>query len=134
MNADLRFVSTGFGTIVQCNMIWSIMRIRSEQSKRIVREAKSENRWLDYTARRPMKSIILLTNNVVIGSPFSVATLYGRIREATERSLGFDTYTEQRLRTEAKKHISEIEEDYSEDEDDTEREDGEFEDLDEDQD
>ena len=124
LTSELRFVSTGFGTIVQCNMIWSIMRVKTQQSRRIIRAAKKEERWLDYTAGRPMKSIILLTNNIVIASPFAVSTLYGRIRAATEHALGFDTFTEQRLKTEAKKHISEIEEDDIEDDEDSELEDG----------
>ena len=49
---------------------------------------------MDFTANRPTKSIVLLTNNVVVTSPFSVATILGRLRTATENSITIDSKTE----------------------------------------
>lgn len=116
----------GFGTVCQCNMIWAVMRVGSAQSQRILREAKAEDRFMDWTARRPMKSIVLLTNNIVIASPFAVTTVYNRIRRATETNTSMDFPTQKEIT--AQEAAADMEDD-----EDAEVNDGEYEDLDEDQ-
>lgn len=81
--SDLRFVSLGFGNICQVNEIWAVMRIGSAQSRRIIADAKDEDRFFDWTGKRAMRSIILLKNGMVCSSPFSATTLYNRLKAAT---------------------------------------------------
>ena len=80
---DLRFVSLGFGNICQANEIWAVMRIGSAQSRRIIADAKADDRFFDWTGKRAMKSIILLKNGMVCSSPFAAATLYKRLKDVT---------------------------------------------------
>ena len=82
-NTVVRFVSLGFGTVTQVNMIFGVMRVNTAQAQRLLREAKEENRYLDWTSRRPTKTILLMTNGMVIGSPFRVDTIYSRLVRAT---------------------------------------------------
>lgn len=81
--SDLRFVSLGFGNICQANEIWAIMRIGSAQSRRIISDAKADDRFFDWTGKRAMKSIILLKNGMVCSSPFAATTLYNRLKAVT---------------------------------------------------
>ena len=120
-STDLRFVSMGFGTLLQCNMIWGVMRLKTEQSKTILRQAKEEGRWLDLTARRATKSIILLTNDVVATSPFSVSAIYGRIKDVTRNNdIILSDATERQLAMKKRRELAQLEEedDYEEDEED----------------
>lgn len=121
MSQDLRFVSLGFGNAAQCNQVWMVMRDNTAQAGRIAAAAKSSGQYLDLTARRPRKSIIIFMNGVVAGSPFSVKTLYNRLRKACTDEVHVDAKSE--------KEISDEEEDALDDVD-AEVDDEEAEDLD----
>lgn len=112
----------GFGSILQANMVWGVIRQGTAQAARITKEAKEEGRFLDLTARRPVKSVVLLTNNVIVASPFSVGTVLTRLRKATETYYTIDKNEEARMETQAKKHLEY--EDDPDDIEDTEPEDG----------
>ena len=107
MNVALKFVSLGFGHAAQCNEIWMIIRQNSAQAQRLSVAAKKEGKFLDLTAHRKTKSIIMFKNGFVAGSPFSVKTLYNRIRKAVSDELIIDGKTEREI-AEA---LSEAEED-----------------------
>ena len=78
----LKFISMGHGHVVCANKIWAVIRNDTAQSKRIIKKAKQEGSYYDWTARRPMKSIVLMDDSSVIGSCFSVSTIYNRLCEA----------------------------------------------------
>lgn len=86
MIAPLRFVSLGHGHIACANNIWAVVRNNTAQNRRLLAAAKAESRFMDWTAHRPIKSLVLLDNGLVIGSSFSVAAIFGRLN----RACGYD--------------------------------------------
>lgn len=91
MNSQLRFVSLGFDHVVCANRVWAVVQPNRAQSKRLMARAKSEGTYLDWTCTKKMKALVLLDNGYVIGSPFSVSTIYGRLRRSTEYEVETDT-------------------------------------------
>ena len=81
--------------------------------------------YLDLTARRHRKSIILFKDGHVAASPFSVKTLYNRLRKAVSDEIILDSRSEREIA----EVLTEEEEDAM-DETDTVEEDEEYEDLD----
>lgn len=106
MNTECRFMSLGYGHLTQVNMIWAVSKLGSAQVTRLLAQAKAEERFLDWTSRRPMKTLVFLTNGMVIGSPFSVTTLYQRLRKATEQRVIVDQETLNGLTAESAKLLS----------------------------
>ena len=84
MISTLRFVSLGHGHVACANNIWAVVKINTAQNRRILARAKAEDRYLDWTAHKPMKALVLMDNGSVIGSSFSVATIFGRLNKACE--------------------------------------------------
>ena len=99
-------MSLGYGHLTQVNMIWAVSKLGSAQVSRLLAQAKAEERFLDWTSRRPMKTLVFLTNGMVIGSPFSVTTLYQRLRQATEQRVIVDQDTLNGLTAESAKLLS----------------------------
>ena len=87
---ELKFVSMGHGHVICANKIWAVVRTDTAQSKRLIRNAKLEGSYFDWTARRPMKSILLLDDGSIIGSCFSVTTIYNRLCEACNYEVSKD--------------------------------------------
>lgn len=104
MTGNLRFVYTGFGTAVQANEIWALMRTKGKVYKTFLEKAKKDGTWVNWTAGRAAKSILLLNNGYVISCAYSVKTMYERIRRATEENKPVDLSTEHRFETEARRH------------------------------
>lgn len=122
MTSDLRFVSLGFGHIIQCNMVWAVIKVSTAQAQRLVKQAKKNGTYLDWRAGRACKSIVLCTNDRVIASPFSVVTVFNRLKRATTEFVSVDFQTEHILQKEWKKRdVSETEfdDEYLDDEEDT---------------
>lgn len=80
----LRFVSLGFGYVIQANNIWAVFKRRAKQSDRMVREAKEQSRFLNCANGREIKSLILLDNGMLIGCAFNVITVYNRLIKTTK--------------------------------------------------
>lgn len=75
----LCFVSLGFGNVICANQIFAVSRLNTAQGRRIIASAKAENRFLDWTAHRPVKSLVITMDGRVIGSPFTVGTIHKRL-------------------------------------------------------
>lgn len=122
------------------------MRTKGKVYQTFLTKAKKEGKWINWTAGRSAKSILLLDNGYLISCAYSVKTMYQRIRKATEENAPVDYSTEQRYETEARHHSdgltfeeddeeaaendtyegdsegTEIDDDYEEDEEDDENE------------
>lgn len=85
--ADLRFVSLGEGNTVCANNIYAVMPLRTAQSQRLLKKAKADEMFLDWTGHRSLKSLVFLTNGMVIGCFFSAATVFKRLNIATGQTL-----------------------------------------------
>ena len=90
MISPLRFVSLGHGHVACANNIWAVVKIKTAQNRRILARAKAEDRFLDWTAHKPLKALVLMDNGSVIGSSFSVATIFGRLNKACEYDVAKD--------------------------------------------
>lgn len=95
MTTPLRFVSLGHGHVACANNIWAVVRTDTAQNRRLLRKAKEQGLYLDWTARRPMKALVLLDNGQVIGSCFSVTTIFHRLSEACGYGHPDAIYTEE---------------------------------------
>lgn len=90
MTTELRFLNLGKGHVICANNIWAVIRPKSAQNTRILREAKADGRFIDWTSHKPLRSIIMLDNGKVIGCQYSVATVYQRLIKLVQ----FDTMNE----------------------------------------
>lgn len=80
----LKFVSLGFGYVVQANNVWGVFKRKAKQSTRMLREAKEQGRYLNCANGREIKSLILLDSGVILGCAFNVITVYNRLVKATK--------------------------------------------------
>lgn len=90
MISPLRFVSLGHGHVACANNIWAVVRINTAQNRRLLAAAKAEGRFLDWTAHKPIKALVLMDNGIVIGSSFSVSAIFGRLNKACEYDVAND--------------------------------------------
>ena len=91
MISTLRFVSLGFGHVVCANRIYCVVRVNTAQNRRILSRAKEEGRFMDWTAHKKMKSLVLLDDGTVLGSSFSVATIFSRLNKVCGYDVTKDT-------------------------------------------
>lgn len=91
MISTLRFVSLGYGHVVCANRIYCVVRVDTAQNRRILKCAKTEGRFMDWSAHKKIKSLILLDDATVIGSFFSVATIFSRLNKACGYDVTKDT-------------------------------------------
>lgn len=83
MYTQLRFTPIGFGHAVCANKVYMVINPKTTQSKRIVRLAKQEGRFLTANQRRAVKSILLMDDGQVIGTPFHPTTMITRLIRST---------------------------------------------------
>ena len=84
MLTQLHFCAIGFGHSICANKVYMVLNPNTKQAHRMVKDAKKEDRWLDATCRRPIKSVILMDDGKVIGCPFSCKTTLARLIRSTE--------------------------------------------------
>lgn len=68
--------------------ILSICEYHSRNSTNILKRAKENNKWIDATNAKATKCLIILTNEYVITSAFSVDTIADRILHPDEKKRG----------------------------------------------
>lgn len=79
---QLHFIPIGFGHAVCANKVYMVMVTDTAQSRRILKEAKEEGRYIETTKRRGVKSLILMDDNRVIGCAFHPETVLRRLFSA----------------------------------------------------
>ena len=82
MLTQLHFCAIGFGYVVCANKVYMLLTTKAKQSQRMLRAAKKEGRWIDVSCRRPVKSLIIMDDNRIIGCPFTTKTVYARLMRA----------------------------------------------------
>lgn len=87
MLTQLRFVPIGFGNAVCVNKIYMLMAPDTAQGQRVLKEAKATGMYIDASRRRPIKTLIIMDDNRVIGCAFSPQTTFNRVQNATETNM-----------------------------------------------
>lgn len=84
MLTQLRFVSLGFENAVCANKVYMVTTPFTAQGGRILKAAKEEGRYIDISHRRPVKALVIMDDNRVLGCAFSPKTTLNRIVSACE--------------------------------------------------
>lgn len=74
-------MNIGFGNLVHTNKIVAIVTPDSAPAKRLVQQAKQEERIVDATQGRKTRSIIIMEQNLIVLSALGPDTLAGRFHE-----------------------------------------------------
>ena len=77
----VEMINIGFSSVIPKNRIIGIDETGSSPIKRMINRAKDENRVIDVSHGRKIKSVIWLDNGTVYLSSVSVATLANRMQE-----------------------------------------------------
>ena len=78
---NTNFLFVGFGNILLVNRIIMIMAPDSVASKRIRTKAKNEDKLIDLTMGRKIRSVILLDNDYIVLSAINTETLVSRLNK-----------------------------------------------------
>ena len=75
----MRFISIGFGNMVSAGRIVAIASPDSAPIKRLVQDAKEENRVIDVSCGRRTRSVIITDSEHVILSAIQAETITNRL-------------------------------------------------------
>lgn len=85
---QLRFCSIGFGYSVCVNKVYMLLNPKTNQARRMVKEAKADGRYIDATCRRALKTLILMDDGKIIACVFAPRTTLARLIAACEDTNG----------------------------------------------
>ena len=77
----MRFISIGFGNMVSAGRIVAIASPESAPIKRLVQDAKEENRVIDVSCGRRTRSVIITDSEHVILSAIQTETITNRLSD-----------------------------------------------------
>ena len=75
----MKFINIGFGNMVSANRIIAIASPDSAPIKRLVQDAKEENRVIDVSCGRRTRSVIITDSEHVILSAIQAETITNRL-------------------------------------------------------
>ena len=75
----MKFINIGFGNMVSANRIVAIACPDSAPVKRLVQDAKDDNRVIDVSCGRRTRAVIITDSDHVILSAIQAETIAGRI-------------------------------------------------------
>ncbi len=79
MKKKLNFLSIGFNNYISVEKIIAITGTNTNPIKKNIRQAKSENRLIDCTMGKKVKSAIFMENGTIVLSAIAPLTLYQRL-------------------------------------------------------
>ncbi len=82
----MKLVNVGFGNTVAADRVITVASPESAPIKRIIAEAKDENRAIDITCGRKTKCVIICDSGHVVLSSLTAETVTARINESSEES------------------------------------------------
>ena len=77
----MKLVNTGFGNLVSCDRIVSVVSPESAPIKRLIQEAKESGNLIDATQGRKTKSVVITDSELIILSYLTCEILGLRIDE-----------------------------------------------------
>ena len=87
----LKFVSVGMGHVACANRITVIARPDTLSSKRQVNHARDNNKYIDASVGRHIRSTIILDDGTVIASSISAKTMLKRLNANEQIEIDLDT-------------------------------------------
>lgn len=81
------FVNIGYGNVAVISKIIALVKPDAAPIKRIIAKAKEESAFIDATAGRKMRCLVVMSDGYLMASALQVETIVGRIegRELTEK-------------------------------------------------
>ncbi len=89
----LKFINIGFGNMVSASRIVAIASPESAPIKRLVQDAKEENRVIDVSCGRRTRSVIITDSEHVVLSAIQAETIINRLASDTAADDGQDEET-----------------------------------------
>lgn len=77
----MEIINIGFGNIVNCDKIVSVLNADSQPIKRLIQGAKERDMLLDGTLGRKTRSVIVTVSNHVILSSLQTETIQQRMEQ-----------------------------------------------------
>ena len=90
----LKFINIGFGNMVSASRIVAIASPESAPIKRLVQDAKEENRVIDVSCGRRTRSVIITDSEHVVLSAIQAETIINRLASDTAADDGQDEEAE----------------------------------------
>lgn len=78
---EVKFLNIGFQNMVSLNRVIAVVAPDSAPIKRIVSEAKKENRLIDATCGRPTRAVIVTDSDHIVLSTVQPETLASRMED-----------------------------------------------------
>ena len=91
----MRFINIGFGNMVSAGRIVAIASPESAPIKRLVQDAKEENRVIDVSCGRRTRSVIITDSEHVILSAIQAETITNRLASDTANDMAEDPEEEE---------------------------------------
>ena len=83
----MKFINIGFGNMVSAGRIVAIASPDSAPIKRLVQDAKDENRVIDVSCGRRTRAVIVTDSDHVILSAIQTETITNRLTEESDEEL-----------------------------------------------
>lgn len=91
----MKFINIGFGNMVSAGRIVAIASPDSAPIKRLVQDAKEENRVIDVSCGRRTRSVIITDSEHVILSAIQAETITNRLANDLANDMADDTDAEE---------------------------------------
>jgi regulator of extracellular matrix RemA (YlzA/DUF370 family) len=91
----MKFINIGFGNMVSAGRIVAIASPESAPIKRLVQDAKEENRVIDVSCGRRTRSVIITDSEHVILSAIQAETITNRLASDTANDMAEDPEEEE---------------------------------------
>ena len=91
----MKFINIGFGNMVSAGRIVAIASPESAPIKRLVQDAKEENRVIDVSCGRRTRSVIITDSEHVILSAIQAETITNRLANDLANDMVDDTDAEE---------------------------------------
>ena len=91
----MKFINIGFGNMVSAGRIVAIASPDSAPIKRLVKDAKEENRVIDVSCGRRTRSVIITDSEHVILSAIQAETITNRLANDLANDMADDTDEEE---------------------------------------
>ena len=91
----MKFINIGFGNMVSAGRIVAIASPDSAPVKRLVQDAKEENRVIDVSCGRRTRSVIITDSEHVILSAIQAETITNRLASDTANDMAEDPEEEE---------------------------------------
>ena len=91
----MKFINIGFGNMVSAGRIVAIASPESAPIKRLVQDAKEENRVIDVSCGRRTRSVIITDSEHVILSAIQAETITNRLASDTANDIAEDPEEEE---------------------------------------